>query len=87
MWQWEGGSGRSLVHRLFWRTSWEPWRDGVIGGGLWVRPQREGNLALKEGFTGAHEGVSEGPKVGAIAEFLGENVSAVNVANNVFNLD
>ena len=75
------------MRRLFWRTSWEPWRYGVIDGGLRSHPPSEGDLALKEGFTGAHEGVFEGLKVGAIAEFLGENVSAVNVAGKVFDLD
>ena len=75
------------MHQLFWRTVWEPWQDGVLGGGLWGRLLREGDLALKEGFDGAHEGVSEGPKVGAIAEFLGENISAVDVSGNMFDLD
>ena len=44
-------------------------------------------MALKGGFAGAHEGFSEGLKVGAISEFLGENVSAVDVSGNVFDLD
>ena len=59
----------------------------MISGGLWGCVLKEGNLALEDGFAGAYEGVSEGPKVGAIAEFLGENVSAVDVAGNVFDLD
>ena len=75
------------MYRMFCSTIWEPWQDGVIGGRLWSRPLREGDLALKEGFSGAHEGVSESPKVGAIAEFLGENDNAVDVAGNVFDLD
>ena len=61
------------MHQFFWRAIWEPAGDGVVGGGLWGHPLREGDLALKEGFDGAHEGVSEGPKVGAIAELLVEN--------------
>ena len=44
-------------------------------------------MALKEGFAGANELVPEGPKVGAIADFLGENISVVDIAGNVFNLD
>ena len=54
---------------------------------MWGRLLREGDLVLKKGFAEAHEGVPEGPKVGAIAGLLGENVSAVNVACNVFDLD
>ena len=44
-------------------------------------------MELKEGFTGAHEGVSDGPKLGAITDFLGENASVVDVSGNVFDLD
>ena len=44
-------------------------------------------MALKGGFAGAHEGFSEGLKVGAIAELLGENVSAIDVSRNLFYLD
>ena len=36
---------------------------------------------------GAHEQIPEGPKVGAILEFLDENVSAVDFSGNVFYLD
>ena len=72
---------------MFWKTSWESWQDGVIGRGLWSCLLGEGNFARKEGFAGSHEGVSEGLKVGSIAEFLGENVSAVDVARNMFDLD
>ena len=43
-------------------------------------------MTLKEGFTGAHEQVPDGPKVGAIAELLGKNVRAVDFAGNVFYL-
>ena len=59
----------------------------MVGGGLWGRLLRGGDLVLKKGFAGAHEGVPEGSKVCAIAGFLGENISAVNVACNVFDLD
>ena len=59
----------------------------MIGSGLWTFLLSEGNLALEEGFTGAHEGFSEDPKVGAISDFLGENFGAVDVARNVFDLD
>ena len=44
-------------------------------------------MELKEGFTGAHEGVSDGPKLGAITDFLGENASVVDVSGNVFYLE
>ena len=54
---------------------------------MWGRPLREFNLALKEIFSRAHEGVSEGPGVGDIAEFLGENISAVDIARKLFDLD
>ena len=36
---------------------------------------------------GAHEQIPEGPKVGAILEFLDENVSAVDFSGNVFYLE
>ena len=49
--------------------------------------ERRRFFSLKEVFTGSHEGVSEGKKVGAIAEFLGEHVSSVDGAGNVFDLD
>ena len=42
----------------------------MIGSGLWSRLLGEGDLALKEAFVGAHKGVSEGLKLGPIAEFL-----------------
>ena len=54
---------------------------------MWIYLLGEGDLELKEGFAGAHEGVSEGPKVGAIVEFFGENVSAVDVGGSVFGFD
>ena len=44
-------------------------------------------MTLKEGFSGSHERVPEGLKVSAIAEFLGENVSAVDFSGNMFYLD
>ena len=45
------------------------------------------DLTLNEGFTGSHERVPEGQKVGAILEFLGENFGAVDFSGNVFYLD
>ena len=59
----------------------------MIGSVLWSCLLVEVYLALKEGFVGSHGEVSEGPKVGTIAEFLGENISAVGVAGNVLDLD
>ena len=83
-----GGKVRQeLLYKRFWRTGWEPWQDGVICRWLWNCLLWECDLALKEGLVGAHEWVPKGPKVGAIAEFLGENFSAVDVAGNVFYLD
>ena len=73
-----------MLQVLFLRTSWEPWLDGVTVNRMWSQPLREGTLALKEGFIGSHEGVSEDPKVGAIAEFFGESVSKVDFSRNVF---
>ena len=59
----------------------------MIGSGLWCRLLGESDLVLKEVFAGAHEGVRESPKVGAIAEFIGENISAVDVSGNIFDLN
>ena len=42
---------------------------------------------MRGGFAGAHERVPEGPKVGTIADFLGENISAVDFDGNMFYLD
>ena len=64
-----------------------PWQDGVIGSGIWSRLLGEVDLTMREGLAGTPERFSEGPKVGAIAEFLGENFSTVDVAINVFDLD
>ena len=35
----------------------------------------------------SHEQVTEGPKVGAILKFLGENVISVGFSGNVFHMD
>ena len=59
----------------------------MIGSLLWSCLLGQFDLALKEGFAGANELVPEGPKVGAIADFLGENISVVDIAGNVFYLD
>ena len=73
-----------MLHVLFWRTSLEPWLDGVNVNIMWSQLLREVDLALKEGFVGAHEGVSEDPKAGAIADFFGESVSEDYFSGNVF---
>ena len=52
IWDRECGNGREgeaivWCNDCFARTSWDPWQDVVIGGGLWGFMLGEGDLELK----------------------------------------